>query len=160
METKYVKCKAIGELGYPMHFNLEHKFEILEAMGKAILKAIPKACHSINLICRGTSGVIVATQIFHYMHSRTDDDVNIVYVSKGENRHGGDIEPRWRLRNQGVCNIIVDDFVSTGATMDRIYEQLVKEDVHIVDMICVSGCFKKSRVQFPVKKIIAQSFID
>jgi orotate phosphoribosyltransferase-like protein len=76
----------------------------------------------LNLWCRGSSGSILATLFALYCSEYTS---RVVYIRKdGEDNHHGSAV----LYDGNALNIIIDDFVCTGDTINAI--------VHHVKMYC------------------------
>ncbi len=88
---------------------------------------------NLNIICRGSSGAIIAA----IYSMNLPNEIDIIHVKKdGEIAHnGGDI----RLMRH-AANIIVDDFICSGETMNSIYTRIKRTypDI-IIDCVCVTG---------------------
>lgn len=97
----------------------------------------------LNLICRGSSGAIVAAMFAMVL----ENDCTIVHVKKdGEKSHS----EKTPLNPMGK-NIIVDDFICTGETIIEIYNSF-KDDKMLIDCICVTG--RMQHFDFEVKHFI------
>lgn len=92
----------------------------------------------LDLICRGSSGAIIAT-IFAMQLS---NNCRIIHVKKpGEKSHAGN---NYYIRNDAK-SIIVDDFIASGDTMHAMYDALTGDNdgMHIIiDCVCISGNFQ------------------
>lgn len=74
---------------------------------------------SVNLICRGSSGAIVASTFATL--APEEWNCNIVHVKKdGERSHANKVSC---LKNHRI-NIIIDDFIVTGDTIANIYSAI------------------------------------
>lgn len=83
----------------------------------------------VTLVCTGSSGLYLATAMKMY-----NPDFTILYIRKDcelKNSHGG----RFLCNNEEVEDttcVFVDDFISTGATLERVRESMMQEyDVDI-----------------------------
>lgn len=62
-------------------------------------------------------------------------ELPVIYVRKvGEKSHGYNVE--FNGAGSGLRYIIVDDFIDTGSTVERIYKKIQKEDK---TMICIGA---------------------
>ena len=147
VETKTELCN------YPVGENMHTNIPIIKDMTDAIsgIKEF-KNC-SFNIICRGSSGAIIAA----IMCTRIPTPCNIVHVKKpNEESHDSGLK---LLPNRK--NIIVDDFIGTGETMNAIYDK-VTEWSRIwntrlkIDAVCISGIYKTS-LKFEPKYFICSS---
>lgn len=109
-------------------------------MAKAIKKLTKKLkLGKIVLWCRGSSGAIIAG----YLASKFPES-HIVHVKKaGESSHGTRYSDSC---NGNGFNIIVDDFVSTGATIAEI-GNVMKRNNHHVDCVCVAGTVSEYQIK-------------
>lgn len=103
----------------------------------------------INLICRGSSGAIIAGIFASLMPVRC----YIFHVKKdGENSHHGQCG---RINNCGDVNVIIDDFIASGSTMNAIYEKLlIIHDLQSISIDCVCITSTYSEVNFTPKYVI------
>jgi len=154
-KIQVIENRNLTEMDYPVHANLRENVERIKLMGKLIFKKV-SIDKNLILYCTGTSGIIVATQLYNYLSKKGYKSVNIVYITKPkENRHGNKISP-YIPSLPSHYNIIVDDFVSTGTTVNRIFNEMNNATFYFeVDMLCVSGMVIASRLAFAPKKIIA-----
>lgn len=67
-----------------------------------------------SIVCTGLSGMMIAPVVAERLGAR------LVIVRKDESSHGSDIE------TSGIIGsyIILDDFIETGATLDRVIEKI------------------------------------
>lgn len=126
----------IERIYYPVGSHIQYNISLIEQLAK-VLKKVYKNEH-INLICTGSSGAIVAGII-----ALNIPNSEIHHVRKeGENAHRGTFINN--IFAIDCVNVIVDDFISTGKTMERIYNSLC--EVHGKDIkihcVCVTGEMK------------------
>lgn len=103
--------------------------------------------HSIRFICQGSSGAIFAALVSQHIikHCRTIRVHEIIHIKKpGEESH----YPGHYITGQtGVNkNIIIDDFISTGRTIARIYDTFLScNPKEKMDAIIVAGYYSNSQ---------------
>ena len=91
---------------YPVLGDLENTVSSLEQV------LTPKSDDFETIVCSGLSGIIPSTVIAHKLHKKL-----AIVRKKTESRHGADdIE----TRNHPGRFIIIDDFVQSGDTLQRI----------------------------------------
>jgi hypothetical protein len=97
---------------------------------------------NINLYCSGSSGAIMAT-IFS-LHVK---NCKIIHIKKlGEISHRASSYPF----EKDKIDVIIDDFISTGATVDYIYSNMGK----YVDCLIISGTPRINRIAFIPRYVI------
>jgi orotate phosphoribosyltransferase-like protein len=133
MKTIHGKFKMID---YPVGDNIQSNIPIIKKMYDKIKLIMKKEGifydTKINLICCGSSGAIIASIIAQLLCKKYID-VKIRHIKKhGENSHGNSYDNS----NFIGYNIIVDDFIASGKTMQYIFTRL-KKDV-IIHLIAVS----------------------
>jgi orotate phosphoribosyltransferase-like protein len=122
MEVIKVKAKWVG---YPIvQKDITSQAKVL---ANAVLDNIDSDNRVYNLICTGTSGLYLAT----LMLATYSDVFKIIYIRKeGEGAHSGNITDT--VDKEAPC-IWVDDFICTGATMERVFEEFNEMEIqHIV----------------------------
>jgi orotate phosphoribosyltransferase-like protein len=122
---------------YPVGDYIQYNIPIIKYMGDKIkLILIEKKLNTdaqINLICSGSSGAIIASIIATILYDKFEK-VCIRYIKKdGENSHGFSYMCSEWFKG---FNIIVDDFITTGATMKYIFNKINNNTK--VDLIAVS----------------------
>jgi orotate phosphoribosyltransferase-like protein len=100
----------------------------------------------INLICRGSSGAIIATIFSIILPNVT----NIIHIKKeGESAHDNGL-----YMNGEKVNVIVDDIIATGATLNAIYNKVSNRlENKPIDCVCITGCYDRS-IKFEPKYVI------
>lgn len=131
---KFIEDERLGlRMRYPIGRDIKNLTEITKVFVECILKLnIPKDRY-INLLCRGSSGAIIAGIVASSLSENYT--VTISHIKKdGESSHSGgiDIIP-------GAFNIIIDDFIETGSTMRAIYERFIVEGGNTINMLIVSS---------------------
>jgi len=101
---------------YPVGPHIQKNTPAIREMAKAIKKEYPK--RTLVFWVRGSSGAIIAAMISGFLRKQ---DCVIHYVRKiGEDSHGG----AHYLHIEDGVHIIVDDFMSSGTTVNIIHQEL------------------------------------
>jgi hypothetical protein len=101
---------------------------------------------TIALWCRGSSGAIISGIIASKIPIHSINHVK----KEGEDSHSGD----WH-RTECNINVIVDDFIKSGETVNAIYNKMKYKGISVVDCLCVSSYVYKERLAFTPNYIIA-----
>lgn len=132
MKTKYHE-NNIEQIYYPVGAHMDTNKPKIIAMIKEFKKIREFKRADLNLICRGSSGAIIAA-IFAM---QLKNNCRIVHIKKeGEQSHSAQTS----LLPNGK-NIIVDDFIVTGKTLNAIYKSLtnIEKTPIVIDCICITG---------------------
>lgn len=141
--------------GYPVYKNPYNTYDYI----KSKLEVIYNIVHiNDTLVCTGTSGIVISNNIALLLKQNYNQEVNIKYLTKSnESRHN---EDHYELDENTKRIIIVDDFVSMGGTMERIYNKLI--EVEKTDKVtgiicnCSTDIFDKLKKYYPNLKFIIQ----
>jgi len=125
----------INRMYYPVGKNIEHNAPLIKKMAEAILilkkkhiksKLLKRDCE-LRLICTGSSGAIIAAGIVHYLQTKKFfflkryKHLSILYIDKVT-------EESHKSKHYSIYtddhNVIVDDFVESGATIKHMLNQL------------------------------------
>lgn len=109
MKTKFIKCKTL-EIKYPVGEYIQYNIEKIVSMASVIEKSFKD--QYLNLWCSGSSGAIIAAIIA----SIVEQPCKICHVEKA----GEDAHSSYTLPDSRDINIIVDDFIRSGCTIQRI----------------------------------------
>lgn len=124
--SKIVRLKTLKLIDYPVGTFISYNTPIIKNMASYIKRKFPEG--TISLWCRGSSGAIIAGIISSSLKRRVD----IRYISKNnEKRHDKNT-----ISYESNINIIVDDFICTGETIDDI---IIKSGRKKFDLLIVSG---------------------
>lgn len=103
----------------------------------------------IALICRGTSGTILAGAVGYILKKKQHDVSIIVSRKHEESSHDYNMSGVEFLQSTGrPFFVIVDDFIDTGNTIKAILKDVDSNiTLPVLDMLCVDNCLsdKKSR---------------
>lgn len=137
---KLYELKDVRELSYPIGNNINQIiFYIKEVMTCIIDNEIFNNVHYINIWCTGSSGAILSALLAEKITTNYPQiDVTIQHVKKkGEDSHNsGNIR---HFANDVMYNIVIDDFVSSGDTLQRIQKHLSFHSVNKVDLLILSA---------------------
>lgn len=150
MATFILNKKLESTMDYPVGIHIRNNREHISAMIESIESIKEFEGKFINLICRGSSGAIIAGIISVMLKNEN----RIIHIKKeGEISHNCNIPT---LGNDKI-NIIVDDLICTGKTVNKIYQALTEELSNInlvIDCLCISGTYTDKHVNFNCKYII------
>lgn len=139
MEVKYINHGA-DKLTYPVGDYIGINIKLINLMVKSFIELEKFHKKQINIICRGSSGAIIASFFANAIaESGKYGEFKIIHIKKsGETSHTDGLPDL--LKNRAV-NIIVDDFSCSGKTLRTIYETLnegrkTKLKIH---GLCLSG---------------------
>lgn len=128
--SKIVHRKTLKLIEYPVGTYISYNTPIIKNMASYIKKKFPEG--TISLWCRGSSGAIIAGII----SSNLKRKVYIRYISKdNEKRHDKN-----NYNYNTDINIIVDDFICTGKTINEIIN---KSGCKKFDLLIISGNLSK-----------------
>lgn len=135
---------------YPVGENIKSYFHPCEEVAEIIKKEFPNK--SITFWCRGSSGAMISALVCQHL-----GDVNIFHVKKqNEMSHYSSID------HYNEINIIIDDLMFSGSTVDHIYQKMIERNskVHSVIMI---GEIKVKKIQslipYEIELIVGGSII-
>lgn len=108
---------------YPIGDNMSEALIYIKNIAKKFKSLKISKGKILNIFCRGSSGAILAALFV----SLVPNKVKIIHIKKeGESSHGTST-PFYFSRNDGL-NIILDDFIDSGNTMNAIYKEFIKYD--------------------------------
>ena len=140
-------------MGYPVGEKIRANRTHINAMIDAIESIADFKDKYINLVCRGSSGAIIAGIVSVMIKN----DNRIVHIKKdGESSHSDDASIKGAIKRDTI-NIIIDDFMCSGKTINAIYEKLQNmtgDDKLVVDCLCISGVYFEVDVKFDVNHLI------
>jgi hypothetical protein len=144
---KLIQLSNVSSINYPIGLlYLKDNLIIVSQMAAAIHSLFEG--RNISLWCRGSSGAIISGII-----SSKIPIYSINHVKKaGEENHSGS----WHDIFADV-NVIVDDFIKSGQTVNAIYNMMEYKGIEKVDCLCVSSDVYKERLDFKPDYIIAHS---
>ena len=127
--------KKLREMNYPIGPNIKVNLPIINNMYRYIKEKFPEG--TITIWCRGSSGAIIAGIISSKLKGRA----RVAYISKPNEKRHDLVSP---YKYSVGYNIIVDDFICTGKTIDDIIK---KSDRKKFDLLIVSGVVTKEFIK-------------
>jgi len=106
------RCRPV----YPIGENVVDAMDYINQVTPFIKNIVKN--HPVNIWCSGSSGAILSA----FLVKNIDNQCIICHVKKsGESAHHGNSFDR--IRDRAAINIILDDFMRTGETIERIWNQ-------------------------------------
>ncbi len=134
---------------YPFGRYIENNIEEINKVIKGFQTIKKFKGKRINLLCQGSSGAIVAT-----MFALQIPNSVILHIKKdGEDSHSSNGFPSDVFKD--TINVIVDDFIATGSTVNRIYSKVKHNDITI-HALCVSSNVREDRLDFSPDYIVCE----
>lgn len=102
----------------------------------------------ISLICRGTSGTILAGAVGYILKKKQHDVSIIVSRKREEDSHDYNMSGVEFLRSTNrPFSVIVDDFIDTGNTIKAILKDVDSNiTLPVLDMLCVDNCLSDKEI--------------
>ncbi len=131
-KTKFILLSQRSDMKYPVGERISENMELIKEMVDKFKGLKLHVGKHVNIICRGSSGAIIAA--FFAMKL---PKCSIAHIKKeGESSHNSS----FYLVEDDAVNIIVDDLISSGSTMNTIYEKVKFKYSKIkIDAVCISG---------------------
>lgn len=133
-----------GSTRYPVGELIMQNMPVIISMGNSIIQVLRKNYKSkkdVHLICRGSSGAIIAA-IVGNMIFEAGYKIQIYHVKKeGESSHNGNGSFSEYIFTNDVT-IVVDDFIASGNTIESICE-IFENIIDKFSILCVSGTIPK-----------------
>lgn len=115
----------------------------------------------VALICRGTSGTILAGAVGYILKKKQHNVRIIVSRKREESSHDYNMSGVEFFRSTDKpFSVIVDDFIDTGNTIKAILKDVDSNvTLPVLDMLCVDNCLSDKKVEeFPIMYEFLQRF--
>jgi len=133
-------------LGYPVGETLPHHLHKIKQLAELINS---KGYTDLGIVCTGSSGAIIATAVACYLQ----ETPKIYYIKKKyERNHGHGIS----MAKYRSTLIFVDDFISSGATVQHVIKQLKLKLIPQIQAIYVFD--KYNLDQYYVREFFKEQF--
>ncbi len=156
MINHIIKNKKLSPGGYPVGEYIHDWIEKAKIMVAEFKKIESFRDRPVNIICQGSSGAIIATIFADAIPGSIISNVK----KPGETSHSGSFFEY----SPTAVNVIVDDFISTGKTMQRIYEFIQSGRGSFeakIDCVCVCGGINRAyNLPFDTDYIITGYYDD
>lgn len=143
-----IHFKEDTDCSYPVGASFNRNRDYIVEVARTIHTIAGKE-RCISLICRGTSGTILAGAV-GYILKKKQHDVNIIVSRKcEESSHDYNMSGVEFLQSTDrPFSVIVDDFIDTGNTIKAILKD-VDSDVTlpVLDMLCVDNYLNDKKVE-------------
>lgn len=148
MQVEYLSSTRKWLLDYPVfHIDLKDTLSFVKNVGNNIVDNNP--CTDIILVGTGLSGAMlcssIATYIYTYLDFRWNIGVQILRKPEDNNNHSVEAIDCYHFLEKissRYCPIIIviDDFISSGATINRIISELTtKYNIKKIDYLYISN---------------------
>lgn len=117
----FIYFEKVADVTYPIGGEFYDNFDYIRKAAKILHNIIDEG-KDIALICRGTSGCIIAGAVGYILQKR-GRKVTIVISRKSENTHGDNMAGYHRIL-KGAVPVVIDDFISSGNTIGEILKDL------------------------------------
>lgn len=117
----FIYFEKVADVTYPIGGEFYDNFDYIRKAAKTLHNIIDEG-KDIALVCRGTSGCIIAGAVGYILQKR-GRKVTIVISRKSENTHGDNMAGYHRIL-KGAVPVVIDDFVSSGNTIGEILKDL------------------------------------
>ncbi len=154
----------LSTASYPVGRNFDENIKLFDLMYTHLIREFPGK--NIKCICfwvRGSSGCCIATYLATKLsQSNFKVKSKILIIRKsGERSHSSQCETYLTV-NQGVLNVIVDDFVASGETLTAIYKGITDQTMQkdpVVDLLLLTSYLDVDNVKaMHIRKIICQRY--
>jgi len=145
---KHIEIPTI-QLSYPVGKDIIKAMNYVETVHKVLKPLIGDS--NVNLWVRGSSGAILGA----LLAARIGSKAKINHVKKeGERSHQGG----YSFNVDGI-NIILDDFIASGETVNKIYEEMQKRAAN-VDYLIVTSLYYNTRLNFEPTYIVCDNSFE
>lgn len=108
-----------------------------------------------NVWCRGSSGALIAG-VFSYILFKNDYRYKICHVKKlNEESHQSRY---YSYRYTVALQVVIDDFMSSGKTLNAIYSDMKDAKVNKVNYLIISSGYNKESLNFEPEILIHKDF--
>lgn len=148
---KVITFESEMTIDYPVGNNISAAIQLVK-IGSVEVKKLINTDHLVNIWCRGSSGAILAT----LLASNLSNNCKICHVKKeGENSHCS--RPNYYT---SAVNIIIDDFISSGETLNAIWDEVIKSlqgGINILFLCKTSGTNSMVNIKFTPEFLIVKN---
>lgn len=157
---RLIHFKEYTDCVYPVGASFNRNRDYIVEVARTI-HTIAGKDKRIALICRGTSGTILAGAV-GYILKKKQHDVNIIVSRKcEENSHDYSMSGiEFLAPGSRPFSVVIDDFMDTGNTVKAILKDIDSNvTLPVLDMLCVDNCLSDKKVEeFPIIYELLQRF--
>lgn len=146
----FIYFENVTDCSYPVGAEFDDNFDYIRKAAKTLHNIIDKNS-DIALVCRGTSGCILAGAV-GYILKKKGRSVTIVISRKSENTHGDNMDGYYRIL-KGAVPVVIDDFVSSGNTINKILidlDECVNKKTY--PFLCIANFWSMNKLEANRKK--------
>jgi hypothetical protein len=144
---------------YPIGINLRDTIECAKRYTKGLMEIV-KPNHVINVFSRGSSGAYLASLTIMGLigYGYNPDNIKLIHIKKeGETSHSNHES---RLFDDEDYNVIIDDFIASGDTINAIYHRMKLTGKVKNTVLIVSRADKGSIIDFIPSYLIIGVTLD
>lgn len=120
-EMNFIYFEKVANVTYPIGGEFNDNFDYIREAARTLHTVVDKD-KDIALVCRGTSGCIIAGAV-GYILKKKGRKVTIVISRKSKNTHGDNMDRYYKIL-KGAVPVVIDDFISSGDTIGEILKDL------------------------------------
>ena len=117
----FIYFEKVADVIYPIGGEFYDNSDYIRKAAKILHNIIDEG-KDIALVCRGTSGCIIAGAVGYILQKR-GRKVTIVISRKSKNTHGGNMDGYYKIL-KGAVPVVIVDFISSGNTIGEILKDL------------------------------------
>lgn len=149
---KHISIGKDVQVSYPIGREINKAVKYIDIVVETVGEQLRK--HTMNLWVRGSSGAVLAGIFVKALNS--DKRIIVKYVKKtNEDSHFS--MPIEEIPDMEL-NIILDDFVREGSTMDAIYKDAHDNGIRKIDYLIVAN-FYKSETRLPFRSFVPEILV-
>jgi len=155
MVAKFHKLNEKIDVDYPVGHYISKAYNYIEFASKIFLYENKDHEITINLWCMGSSGAILAS-LFSERMKQKQIKCRICHVKKKGERSHSNYFPSISTKD---INIIIDDFITTGDTVNTIYKKFTDNNPRLeIDWLIVCRTVYQSTLKFIPKHLICSKY--
>lgn len=155
--TKFIGLEDAYQMSYPVGQTFGVRFnQNIISMTNA-LQGIYNRIDSLVFACTGSSGAIIASAVCTKLFSMGYTDLKIYYIQKQWETSHFPHSICWDQKRQKI--IIIDDFLSSGATVDKILNDLKQwHSMERCDTLITTTLYESAeRIELSKRKVYKHS---
>ena len=134
MKLHIIKDQTI--INYPVGYHIQDAINFVNNATQVIMEMAKKKqfpLKDIDIWVRGSSGAILGGLLTQRLFTIGFTNISVIHIKKdGENSHTENV-----FRTNGKYNVIIDDFIASGETMNEI-AKIAGKYVKKIDLLIVS----------------------
>lgn len=150
---KLVHFRETGDTTYPVGETFRYNVGYIKQAANSI-DEVSEEGKPIALVCRGTSGTIIAGGVGYILSKKYCRIVSIIVSRKCEEHHDIDMAGASMAKQNDAVVVVIDDLISGGSTLDKILSALDNTDLRnsTYSVLCISNFWDEARMEEWKKK--------